>query len=176
MRLREPQALPPATTSAPLEACGVSCLRRAAGQWGTDPREWGNVRPLRLERGEEDPGLSPRPEPPSLAITVTGPGALRCRVQWRFGADGGETPGVQLGARAPSPGRATNVRRLSWDLSASGRRGRPSLRPTSPAHEPLEGKAGCGVRAWGPRLRCDPGSGGESNTERFPSAPLSPRT
>lgn len=78
----------------------------------------------------------------------------------RFGADGGETPGVELGvhvgpsgfAPAPSPGRATNASRLSWDLGAGGRRGRPSVRPASRAREPVEGKAGCGLRAQGPRL------------------------
>lgn len=78
----------------------------------------------------------------------------------RFGADGGETPGVELGvhvgpsgfAPAPSPGRATNASRLSWDLGAGGRRGRPSVRPASRAREPVEGKAGCGLRAWGPHL------------------------
>lgn len=145
---------------------------------------WGNVLPLRLEWGEEDPGLSPRPEPPSLD--------LHCH---RTGHVVGLGPAeVWGGRRGDSRGRARRARwavrfrssSLSWPgdeclppvlgLRRQRATGTPIRTPRFPRPRARGGRGRLRAAGPGASSPLDPASEGEGNTERCPNAPLSPRT
>lgn len=139
---------------------------------------------MRLEWGEEDPGLSPRPEPPSLD--------LHCH---RTGHVVGLGPAeVWGGRRGDSRGRARRARwavrfrssSLSWPgdeclppvLGLRRRRatGTPIRTPRFPRPRARGGKGRLRAAGPGASSPLDPASEGEGNTERCPNAPLSPGT